>query len=279
MKFFKNKFFIIALSIAIFAIIFTATLSVMGRIDPIKDGLNTIAEPFRYVGIKIKESYEGFILYFSSIENLNEENRCLEDQISELQNKISEANAIKAENERLREYLEIKNSHPDLKMTEAMIIGNESENYMTIFTLNKGSGDGISLGMPVMVSEGLVGSVCEVGYSWCKVRALSEASASVGACIPRSGEFGIVEGDISLKDTGTCMLTYLSPNADIEIGDRVETSGKGSVYPRGLLIGTISSIETNEYLRTKIAVVELSVDLSSLKYVMIITDFELVAEE
>jgi rod shape-determining protein MreC len=132
--------------------------------------------------------------------------------------------------------------------------------------------------MPVIVDTGLVGSVCEVGYTWCRVRVLTEASSSVGAYIPSSGENGIIEGDISLKDTGICMLTYLSPDADIQVGDLVYTNGQGSVYPRGIFIGVVESVEENEFLRTKSAKVRCAVDFESLKYMIIITDFEIKTE-
>ena len=279
MKFFKNKFFIISLSIVVFILILTATLTVMGQTGPVKNAVNIVAEPFRRIGVGIKDAFEGFSSYFSSVEKLSEENESLADALREAEEKLSEAEAIKAENNRLRQYLDVKKAHPDLQLTEAMVIGNENENFMTLFTLNKGSDDGIALGMPVILPEGLIGSVCEVGYSWCRVRALTEASSSVGAYIPRSGEIGIIEGDISLKDTGSCILTYLSADADVQVGDLVLSSGKGSIFPRDMVIGTVTEVKTNEYLRTKTAMVDLSADLTSLKYVMIVTDFDIVAEE
>lgn len=279
MKLFKNKFFIIALSITVFITIFTATLSIMGQTGPLKNVFNVISTPFRYVGIKIQDSFEGFSKYFSKIENLDRENKELEGKVAELEKNLADAEALRLENERLRRYLDVKKTFPDFKMTEALIIGSESDNYMTVFTLNKGSVDGVKLGMPIIVEGGLVGSVCEVGYNWCCVRTLTEASASAGAYIPRSGEAGIVDGDISLKDTGECMLTYLSEDSDVIVGDLVYTTGQGSVYPRDLLIGRVISVEINEYLRTKTATVKCAVDFKSLKYVMIITDFEVYAEE
>ena len=279
MKFFKNKFFIILLAIAVFASIFTATLSVMGVTDPIKNVANVISVPFRYIGAAVKESFEGFSEYFTAIEKLDEENKRLEGEIDRLESELADANAIKEENERLREYLEIKKTYQNLEFTEALIIGTESENYMTVLTLNKGSRDGVKLGMPIIVKEGLVGSVCELGNNWCRVRTLPEASSSVGAYISRSGEIGIVEGDISLKDTKSCMLNYLSADADVEVGDMVYTSGLGSVYPRDLFIGRVISVETNEFLRTKTAKVSLEVEFEKLRYVLIITDFDSPAEE
>lgn len=279
MKFFKNKFFIILLAIAIFASILVATLSVMGITDPIKNAVNVVSIPFRYVGIKIKESINGFDKYFSTVEKLDEENELLRNEIEKLESQLADANSIKEENNRFRDYLEIKNTYRDFKLLEALIVGSESDNYMTVITLNKGSNDGVKLGMPIIVKEGLVGSVCELGNNWCRVRTIPESSSSVGAYISRSGETGIVEGDISLKETGTCFLNYLSADADVEIGDYVYTSGIGSVYPRDLIIGQIVSVETNEYLRAKVATVSLSVDFDDLNYVLIVTDFNSYTED
>lgn len=274
MKIFKNKFFIITLSIAIFLSLLTATLSLMGQTGPIKNALNTVTVPFRYVGIKVNEAIDGFTKYFQSIDELQKQNDELESKIDELENELAELDATKNENERLREYLDVKKAYPDFSFADALIIGTESENYSTFFTLDRGSGDGIEVGMPVMVKSGLVGSVCEVGYSWCRVRVITEASSDVGAYVERSGEIGMVGGDISLKDTGTCNMTYLPEDADIEVGDLVYTSGIGSVYPRGLLIGSVATVGVDKYWRQKTATIDCAVDFESLKYVMIITSFE-----
>lgn len=279
MKIFKNKFFIITLSIALFICILTATLSAMGITDPIKNAVNTLTMPIRYVGLSVKNGIDGFSKYFSSIDELNRKNSELESRIDELESQLSELEAARDENERLRDYMDIKKTYPDLKMMDALIVGSEADNNSTFLTLDRGSGDGVEVGMPIMVKSGLVGSVCEVGYSWCRVRVLTEASAAVGAYVLRSGETGIVSGDVSFKDTGMCKLSYLPENADVEVGDLVYTSGIGSAYPRGLFVGRISSVSTDVYLRQTVATVECAVELDSIKYVMILTDFEISSGE
>ena len=80
MKFLKNKFFIIALSVAIFAVIFTATLSLMGVTDPFKDLINTASVPLRYAGVAVKDSIDGFKKYFTAIDRLDAENKDLKDR-------------------------------------------------------------------------------------------------------------------------------------------------------------------------------------------------------
>ena len=130
-RFFKNRFFIIMMSIAIFAVIFTTTISLMGKIDPLKDFLGTVSTPFRYVGIKIKESFDGFAKYFNTIDSLYEENKEMESYIEKLENQLSNSQAIEEENERLHQYLEIKKTYPDFKFIEALIVGKESDNCTT----------------------------------------------------------------------------------------------------------------------------------------------------
>lgn len=273
MKLFKNKFFIIILSIALFLTILTSTLSVMGQTDPIKNVLNTVTVPFRFAGQKISESISGFKSYFASVKRLQGENESLRAEINSLEGKLVEKEAAIEENRRLRDYLEMKDTFSSFKLTEALVIGVEGENHTTFLTLNKGKKDGINIGMAVMVKEGLVGSVCDVGSNWSRIRLANEASASAGAYVQRSGEIGVLCGDIAYKDTGYCTLNYLSEDADIKVGDLIYTSGEGSVYPSGIFIGRVTEVKTDGYSREKIATVQCAVDFESLKYVVVITDF------
>jgi rod shape-determining protein MreC len=272
MKIFKNKFFIITLSIALFITILTSTLSLMGQTDPIKNALNTLTLPLRYAGNKISEGIEGFKRYFDSLEELHKENESLREEINSLRGELADKNATKEENERLRDYLAMKEKYRDFKLNEALIIGREGEDHATFFTLNKGKNDGIEVGMAVMVKEGLVGSICDAGPDWSRVRVINEASASAGAYVQRRGEIGVLCGDIAYKDTGLCTLKYLKENADVEEGDLIFTSGEGSVYPSGIYVGKVTSVNSDGFSRSKTATVECAVDFEALDYVIVITD-------
>ena len=275
LKIFKNKFFIVALSISIIITILCSALSVMGEGNIVKNSVNTISTPFRYVVLKIKEGFEGFGKYFSNIEELYMENSSLRDKISSLEAELEAQRGASDENERLRKYLGIVETHPNISMLEAMITGSSGENFITFLTLNKGSGDGVELGMPIINEQGLIGNVCEVGFNWCRVRVVSEASSGVGAYVKRSGEVGVLSGIVPNKDGVSCVLEYLDENVDIEVGDSVYTSGIGSSYPRDIYIGKITSVEIDKYQRTKVATVECAVNAEGLEYVMIITGYEI----
>ena len=272
LKIFKNKFFIVTLSLAVFFTVFTVTLTAMGQTDPIKDVFNTVALPLKYATGAIIDSVNGFTRYFTAIDELYNENESLRDKIDRLENEATEGKAAKEENARLRDYLEMKEQYSSFKLTEALIVGYEGEGNTTFLTLNKGKNDGIDTGMAVIVKSGLVGSVCESGSNWSRVRLVNEASAAVSAYVQRSGETGVVCGDIAYKDKGYCVLKYLNDDADVQEGDLIYTSGNGSVYPGGILVGKITDINEDGFSRTKIATVECAVDFTSLKYVMVVTE-------
>ena len=272
MKIFKNKFFIVTLSVALFLTILTTIVSIMGQTDPIKDAINTIAYPFQYAANAVVESVKGFSRYFTFVDTLYDENESLKAEMERLEAEIIEGQAAKEENARLRDYLEMKEKYSSFKLTEALIIGFEGEGRATFLTVNKGKNDGIDIGMAVIVKSGLVGSVCEVGSNWSRVRVMNEASSAAGAYVQRSGENGVVCGDIAYKDKGYCTLKYLKDDADVMEGDLVYTSGRGSVYPGDILIGKIISVKEDGFSRTKVATVECAVDFDSLKYVVIVTE-------
>lgn len=274
MKLFQNKFFIICLCIAVVLCAVPSTLSLMGYGGLVRNIVGTVTVPLRWCVTVVGNGFEGFGRYFESVDAVNQKNEALEEENRKLKEQLDRADMLERENERLREYLGMKNQYPSFKMEEGMVISHSAGNYMTSFTLNRGTLHGIQTNMPVVVNAGIVGYVSDVGLNWCMVSTVIETASSVGAYIPRSGATGIVSGDASLRQEGVCKMTYLDANADIEVGDRVLSSGNGSVYPAELLIGEVTEVTVDEYSRSLIATVKPAVDFSDLKYMMIITGYE-----
>ena len=279
MKFFKNKFFISVLCIALVLSIFSAVFTVMGVNNYVKTVVGDIFSPLEAGVWKIRRALEGYSMYFSDMNSLIEENNRLKDEIASLKEKLNDASLTEEENRRLRDYISVKEAHEDFELMEALIIGAEGNNYMSVIKINRGSDNGVAVNMPVIVAGGLVGCVSEVGSNWANVRVICQATSGAGGYISRSGEIGILEGDITYRDDGVCKLTYLDIEADVQIGDTVYTSGSGSVYPGGLLVGKVSSVGIDEYSRSKVATVTCAVDFDSLSYIMIVTDFGVITED
>ena len=274
MRIFQNKFFLICLCIALVLTIVPSVFSIMGYRSLAKNIVGTVTMPVRWVATTIGNAFEGFGKYFGNMKALNKENEALIEENKELKEQLQNAELLEKENERLRDYLDMKNKYPSFAMEEGMIISHSSGNYITNFTLNRGTLHGIETNMPVVTKDGIVGYVVEVGLNWCMVSTLIETATSVGAYIPRSEVVGIVSGDYSMRQEGTCKIGYIDAEADVQVGDTVYSSGTGSVYPADLKIGTVTSIEVDEYNRTLVATVTPAVDFSSLKWVMVITGYQ-----
>lgn len=276
MKFIKSKFFIVTAIIAAVLVLVPALLSACGQVDVVRSGLKTVAKPFEWGVGKFADAVDGFVSVFTRYDELVKENEELKAQLDELQNNTAENEALKSENEWLKGYLEVYQNDPSLALTDANVISYEAGNYSTVLTLNRGAVHGIKRNMPVIAEDGVLGYVSEVGLDWCKAVSIIETASAVGVYTDRTGVLGTVEGNLELRKQGKCLMTY-SANADIKVGDRVYTSGTGDIYPSGLLIGSIISIEADEVTRQLLAVVEPALDFSephSLTRVMIIRGYE-----
>ena len=188
------------------------------------------------------------------------------------------AEQIEKTNGYLTGFLEMKRAHTDFTFAEATVIGRGSGNYITVFTVDRGTAHGIAAGMPVVSEAGVIGYVDEAGLTWAKVRTLVESTSSIGGYIERTEELGLIEGNFDLSSAGLCEITYLAADSDVRVGDRVLTSGYGSIYPRDLVIGYVTEIIPDEYSRTLTARITPAATLTDLRKVMIITDYETVTE-
>lgn len=272
-KFFRSRFFIVAVIAALVVIIVPTVLSAMGLGNYVRGAVGTIAQPFQTAFTRIGDTFAGFGEYFTAVRDLSAENTLLRERLDAMEDQLYNAGLLEEENAWLRDYLGLRRLHTDYRFEEASIIGRDAGNAMTSFTLNRGSMHGIEVGMPVLTEVGIVGAVAEVGPTWSRVETLIETAASVGAYIERSAQNGVVSGAFELADAGLCEMAYLPQDADIREGDRILTSGISSIYPPGLFIGTVTAIEDDPYSRTVRAEVTPAVDLAGLKKVMILTDF------
>jgi rod shape-determining protein MreC len=136
--------------------------------------------------------------------------------------------------------------------------------------LDKGARDGVGSGLPVIVPEGLIGKVVGVSEARSKVEPLASASSAVSVVIERSRVRGVVRpryGPVS--DFVSWGVDYVPARSDIRLGDRVITSGLGGVYPPGIAVGTVISIEENPL--TMSVGVRLAVDYATVERVFVLT--------
>ena len=272
MRYFKNKFFFICMTVVLCLTVFSVVLSASGHAWFLKDALNVISTPFRVAFDYCADGIKGFSEYFTEFDRISKENELLRQENDELKGLKSEIEVLKQENAWLRDFLEIKNHNTTFEFADATVIGKSAGSVNSTITVNKGSLHGIEVGMTVINGQGLVGRVMEVGLTSSEVICITDISASAGAIIERSALSGIIEGYSNEK----CRFLYttgLSNFEDVAVGDSVITSGKGSIYPYGLQIGTVVEVKIDDASRSVIATVETAVNFEDISRVMIIKSF------
>lgn len=274
MRYFKNRFFIIALTVALCLTVFSVVLSASGHAWFLKDALNVASMPFRAAFNYCADGIQGFFDYFTEFDRISKENEELRKENEELKKIQADLEVLKEENEWLRDFLDVKNHDLQFDFADAIVIGHNAGSSHDTLTLNRGSLHGIEKGMVVITGAGLVGRIDEVGLTTSEVICITDISSSIGALVERSAMIGIVEGYYE----GNCRFHYttgFSDVTDIAVGDMIVSSGKGSIYPYGLKLGTVTDVQIDDASRSIIATVKPSVNFDDLDRVMIIKSYTL----
>jgi rod shape-determining protein MreC len=129
-----------------------------------------------------------------------------------------------------------------------------------------GTADGVAAGAPLAVPSGLVGRVVAVGRSVSRAQLLLDASAAAGARIARTGELGVVRGD----GRGAMTLNNIASTSSVARGDLVESAGIDGIYPRGVPIGVVASVERGSKMFLQIRVAP-SADFERLTDVLLLS--------
>ncbi|MDR3348348.1 MAG: rod shape-determining protein MreC [Acidaminococcales bacterium] len=207
-----------------------------------------------------------------SIMYVYEENETLKKEIADLRRANMDAAEIWAENGRLRELLNFKKSQRRHILLPAKVVGFNPGGLEGSLIIERGKKDGIEREMSVVTANGLVGSVVEVYRASARVQLMLHPKSAVGGIVqrPASRVSGIVSGNASTPFAPN--LLNLARDADIVVGDTILTSGLGSIYPKGIVIGVVAKVVNAEGGLLKYAVIEPTVDFSRLEEVMVIVN-------
>ena len=166
--------------------------------------------------------------------------------------------------------MNLKDKYTEYSTVPAYIINKDTSNYSDILVINVGANDGIKVDMAVIANEGLVGHVISVTDSTAKVQTLLDTSSAVSSVVGSSRDNIIVRGTLDNKKM--LKATYIPTSASLLEGDRIETSGLGGIYPKGIIIGTIKEINNTKNLTNRYAMVEPAVNFNKIETVLVITN-------
>ena len=248
-----------------------------GRIGFVQNAAGVIKAPMQKVLSSAVNWFDSIYGYLYKYDSLLAENESLRSQLADAQKSARDGIEASEENVRLREALYLRQKHTDYILESAKVVLWSSSNWSSSFTISKGANHGIELNDPVITEYGaLVGQVTELGATWATVSTLIDVDMSVGAYVGANGSSGMVVGEYALMREKTAKLTFLADGAQIFTGDEVLTSGSGGAFPAGLVIGTLSSVQSEAGGQIEYGVVKPQCDLDALVQVFIIKDFQVV---
>ena len=244
-KFFTPKR--ILLAVVFFCVVLTATSFFTDKL------ITPLRNAFSYIVVPIQNGINsiGSVLVDNdnkkkTIEELQAQNKELE---SELESLKAENEALKGDEDELstlRNFYSMESQLASYTKVGARVIGTTSTNWNQSFTIDQGSKNGIKVDMNVITDKGLVGIVTEVYDSYSVVTTMIADNSNVSAMDERTKDLCIVEGDITLMDSGIVKLSRIKTNAQMQSGDKVVTSNISSKYLPGLLVGYVKDITTDD---------------------------------
>lgn len=214
--------------------------------------------------------------FFSDINNLEDtfkENKRLKEKVDSLAESQAELSVLREENEQLKSELDLRSSLTEYTTMTGTVISRNPDAWIDQVVIDRGSMDGLELGMSVMSKNGLVGRISEVSPTSSKVTLLSTTAPSsilTSTEIMQEEEtiFGVLTGfDLERNEL---VMEQITSEAAIEIGKEVITSGLGGLVPRGLLVGTITEISLDSQGLGQRVYIEPATDFTDIQFVTII---------
>lgn len=266
----RNKLFISVIIISILLIVLIASTS-QGRTRPgIVDGVfGRIITPVQRGFYTSGEFFKNTFKSLYDLRNLKTENETLKTEVEELKQQNMQLIQMALENNRLRSLLEFKDENTQFEYVGASVTGRDPGNWYDVYTINKGSKDGIEVNDAVIAGHGyLVGKIIEVGTNYSKLMAIIDERSSISIIVNRTRDMGIVSGN-----SDSDVIAIMELEADIVKGDDIITSDY-STLPKGLYIGKVKSVEKQERKLQKVVAIEPSVDFKRLEEVFVIKTVE-----
>ncbi len=246
----------------------------IGTQTPPEQILNTITYPFVTAANAISDGVSGLIDKFVNADKYKSENESLSAELSEMYKHTMDYDSLKAENDQLREMLELKERSEDFIFSEpCKVISRNANDIYGGFTIHQGKNSGIAEGDPVVTAVGLVGRVTSVADNYAKVTTILSPQVNVGVYTMRSKTTGVLENNMETAQNGLCVMSDILKDADIKAGDVIFTSGRSGLFPDDVQVGTVKEIYDDSNGFSKHAVIELTQDVRAVTSVFVITDF------
>lgn len=192
-------------------------------------------------------------------------------KIMELEYRVSQLEEQEQENTRLLNLLEARERYAELDPIYAKVIARDTGRWFDVFSINQGTLSGVQAGMAVITGDGLVGRVYEAGLNYAKVIGIIDSRSAVACLIQRTRDNGVMKGQLNgYSQDDSCNMYYIPSVNDIVPGDEVITSGLDSLFPKGLVVGTVQAVSRQSDVSEQYVVVSPAVDFERIEEVLVL---------
>ena len=264
----SNRRLFLAVSMFLcFGLIVTSQTGLLAPVEGIAAvPLNLLSGIFNRVALGLTNGAEDF----TELQSLRERNADLEEALAQFQAELVELREIASDYQRLAELLDYTTTVSNQEFLAADVINVDTSSFLRTITINRGTRDGVAIGMPVVTRQGLVGRVLEVSANAARVLLVTDPSSAVSARLQTTR----VEGSVVGQLTGNLRMEFIPLDQTIQEGDLVITSGLGGNFPPDIVIGQVTSIRQFEFELYQEAEVRSLNNFDSLEIVLVITNFQ-----
>ncbi len=224
-----------------------------------------VTAPFQEAAHYSINSVKDFWLNYFQLVGACKDNRKLKESIETLKMENSLYRERLSTLERLTALLQFKQTTHQ-KVLAAQVIGLDPTGWFKSVIINKGEQDGLQLDMPVVNADGVVGRLVALSPNYAKVLLIIDQNSAVDCLVQRSRDRGIVKG----ASREICEMAYVTKSSDLTAGDTVVASGLGGIFPKGIPVGHVTSVETLPGRLFMDIEVRPTVDFSKIEEVLII---------
>lgn len=265
-----KKLIFLSLLIIVILIGLHFSASNLERLTPLESAIRDVFAPIQRFAMIAGRKISQFASSPVRLINVSKRNQLLEERLGELEGKLSDFEEIRKENFRLKKMLDFQTNLTAQMVTKtATVIGRSTDNWFGSITVNKGSQNGIKRDMVVITPAGLVGRIINVSDDTAEVLLITDPRSGVGGLVQETRAPGIIEGVAGGR--GLLQMVHIPVDLAPEKDNSIITSGFGSVYPKGIPIGTVLEVRKEQSGLFKMAKIKSYVDFNLLEEVFIIT--------
>ncbi len=237
---------------------------VISVVSPLQSGTATATKPFR-------DAWNWVGDLFSA----KAQNKSLKKEVQQLRAGLAQELTTQSENDQLRAMLQFQTDHvfpKGVTLVTARVVARSTSAWYSTATINAGSDDGVKVYDAVVNGQGLVGRVTKVTANAAQVMLVTDQQSFVAAMIEPGDVSGNAQGIVSGSVTGDVTLEYVDKNEKVKDGQYVVTSGRnGSVFVRGIPIGVVESVSTQDVELYQSIAIKPFVDFRRLDIVQVVT--------